>query len=101
MPESDDLDLTRSEPPPAAKPLTVSTEPYDPTRDRERVRGRIAFIVVGVFAGVVLLPLGAAFVTSDETFKRLIDTLGVLLPAVATLVGAVTGFYYGEKAGRS
>ncbi len=75
---------------------------YDPGRDRENVRGHLAYIVVGLFALLVGLTLWIASkaVTNNDELQRLMQMLGVLLAPVVALVGAVTGFYYGEKASK-
>lgn len=74
---------------------------YDPAEARENVRGRLAYVVVGLFALLVILSLSFAYilVTDDPALQRLLQVIGVLLSPVVALVGAVTGFYYGEKAG--
>jgi hypothetical protein len=57
--------------------------------------------LVGLFAVLVVLTLWFArsLLTDDQTSQRLLQIVGVLLSPVIALVGAVTGFYYGEKAG--
>ncbi|WP_376093565.1 hypothetical protein ACE7GA_25770 [Roseomonas sp. CCTCC AB2023176] len=81
------------------QPITIA---YEPARDRENVRGHLAYIVVGIFAVLVV----ATFITaifaifgSNGKVEGLLQVVGVLLSPVVALVGAVTGFYYGEKAG--
>jgi len=97
--------------PQTARPL--ASRPYDPAQDREQARGRIAFhllyllsfIVVGSF---VLLALsffvhwGKTGTQVDVTaisnaLKSLIE---LLFTPIIGLVGAATGFYFGEKSGK-
>ena len=88
-------------PPAASGPPPQPSAVYDPTKDRENVRGHLAYIVVGLFALLVVLTLwfAHAVVTDDPALQRLLQVVGILLSPVVALVGAVTGFYYGEKAG--
>jgi hypothetical protein len=91
----------------------LATAPYDPTRDREGVRSQLAIgltllLAVLVIAPFVLILVGATcdglFPASDSC-KRiptvpLKDLLETLLTPIIGLVGAVTGFYFGENKGK-
>jgi hypothetical protein len=88
-------------------------EEYDPTADRETVRGKIALFLVGSLVGVVIFVclIGAAVAgvcgytgtCSSETLelKSIRVIIELILSPLVGLVGAVTGFYYGEKSGKS
>lgn len=95
-------------PGPLITPTAVS---YDPTQDRETIRGSIAtwliWTLIVVIAVAVLTGLVTAIGCSQsgtchpdivelKTVRVIIEL--VLTPLVG-LVGAVTGFYYGEKSG--
>jgi hypothetical protein len=96
-------------PPPPPKEAGL----YDPTRDREQVRGQVALILTWCLVGVVAVLAVAGLVTSVVCMSGVactpttieLKTIGVLATIVLTplvgLVGAVTGFYFGEKAGRA
>lgn len=87
---------------------------YDPSPARETIRGTMAMALVltlvGVIAVVVLAGLATTIgchlttiVCSPETLK--LDTIRAVVELVLTpligLVGAVTGFYFGEKSASS
>lgn len=95
---------------PAARPA-LPTSPYDPTRDRETKRGEIAMMLIYLLVAIavapyvlLLLPALCIALGGVETCKALpaiplADLLGTLLTPVVGLVGAVAGFYFGEKKG--
>ena len=83
---------------------------YDPTRDRERKRGQIALYLIALLFVICLVPyllmLGEALcarLVSDprcalhdpDVTERMTQ---LFLTPIVGLVGAVTGFYFGEKA---
>lgn len=89
------LDLT-SEAPSKPELPNPGDKPYNPNRDRENVR---SFVAKGLF----LLLVGTVIVSftslsfgwiSKEDLK---DLLTIVFGPIITLLGAVTGFYYGEK----
>lgn len=81
-------------------PPVPRTEPYDPRRDQEKVRGWFAYIVLAMFVFVVLTAMASAIFASKDAWAQVAAALGLILSPVVGLVGAVTGFYYGEKSGR-
>lgn len=74
-----------------------NTEPYEPTRDREKVRGKIAiWLLTLLILMVVFSFVSIAFKWMDiPTLKSLVE---IFFTPLIGLVSAVTGFYYGEKA---
>ena len=74
------------------------TRPYDPAPEREKVRSRIAMILVGilaaVFATVLLLLLLSKVI--DPVTK---DVVALLLASAGGLVGTVLGFYFAQSRG--
>lgn len=83
---------------------------YDPTLDRETIRGNIALALVSTLVGVIAIVVLAGLVTAIgcynpatactpatiklETIRAVIE---LVVPPLIGLVGAVTGFYFGEK----
>ncbi|MFZ5670427.1 MAG: hypothetical protein ACOY4K_13115 [Pseudomonadota bacterium] len=87
------------------------TRPYDPAKDQEVIRGRVALLLVVallMLVGTLMLvslaagqacwrePSSCAAVKDSMEAVKLIIDAG--LSAVVGLVGAVTGFYFGSKA---
>jgi hypothetical protein len=89
----------------------VSTPEYDPTRDRETKRGEIAMTLVWLLVFIslapfvlALLPAVCAAVEAEggATCAKLpavglAEILDKVLTPLVGLVGAVAGFYFGEK----
>lgn len=75
-------------------PSTVSS-PYSIDRDREQKRGWIALILVGLLAAVIILSFIGLFLKVE--LKDLKELLTIILSPLVALVGAATGFYFGEK----
>lgn len=86
----------------------LEEKPFDPVKDREGVRGKIALSLVYCFVGIVIAIVGFGFLTtiacglvacsadiSALTSIRVVVEL-VITPLIG-LVGAVSGFYFGEK----
>ncbi len=95
---SDEIDLSSKD-----MPLRASAdphrEPYDPSRDRERVRGVVALLMIGLLIGIVIAMIGGlitGYLSADATEK----VAAVILSPVVGLLGAVLGFYYGEQSRR-
>jgi hypothetical protein len=75
------------------------------SRIREHARGRIAFWIVGSLITIVVLSYAVftllIFRNPGVSFAELKDLTEILVAPVIGIVGAVTGFYFGEKqAGR-
>jgi hypothetical protein len=93
-----ELDLTQ-EPADPASPQGLAppdTKPYDPERDREAVRGRIALLLIWILAGIIV----ASFLTvwgSPDKFPTVKSLLELIIAPVVALVGSATGFYFGGK----
>ena len=83
--------------------------PYDPAPARENVRGTIALLLVWTMVGVIALVALVGVVTAynchlkdtctAETtdLKSIRSVIELVLTPLVGLVGAVTGFYFGEK----
>lgn len=84
-------------------------EPYDPAHERENVRGKIALLLVWTMVIVIGLVMLVGIVTAydchlkdacspDATdLKSIRSVIELVLTPLIGLVGAVTGFYFGEK----
>ncbi len=71
---------------------------YNPSKDREKIRGTIALILVWALVGVLVFSVVSSwFVMTTENRDALVRILEIVLTPLVALVGAVTGFYYGEK----
>lgn len=76
------------------------TSPYDPAPEREKIRGEIARVLVWalvLFLGFALLS-SWIFMAPDNR-QALVDVLQLIIGPLIGLVGAVTGFYFGERKG--
>ena len=84
--------------------------PYDPAKDREGVRSTIALSLIGLLAVVVVVPfvlilfgVGCDALGPGSDICRRIpvvplkDVLDTVLTPLVGLVGAVTGFYFGDR----
>lgn len=91
---NDELDLSSEAT--GSEPLErlVSTRPFDPERDRERLRGTIALILL-VILGLVLIATYAGVLSSAISVEQARELLALTLSPIVGLVGAATGFYYG------
>ncbi|HEX8665881.1 MAG TPA: hypothetical protein VF744_17845 [Beijerinckiaceae bacterium] len=111
------VDLTTRGAPAAARledraaAIQPHTEPYDPSRDREETRGRIAMylvwtliiLVAATFVFAIVTVLGCAVASCNTQTKDLEAVrmvVQLLLTPIVGLVGAVAGFYFGEKSGK-
>ncbi|MEH2587373.1 hypothetical protein [Bradyrhizobium sp. AZCC 1721] len=87
----------------------IIEKPYDPTPDRENIRGTIALWLVWTLVGVVAAVVVTGLITiygchvanscTPETneLKAIRVVIELVLTPLVGLVGAVTGFYFGEK----
>jgi hypothetical protein len=99
----------------AADAANLVSKPYDPAVDRETIRGTIALslvltlvVVIGavVLAGLVTIyscHTKDACTAETVDIKTLRAVVEIVMPPLIGLVGAVTGFHFGEKsaAGKS
>lgn len=85
----------------AENSTSPTLEKYDPEPARDDVRKTIAYWLLGILSGIVVLAfvlLGAQkWLGTDLEQVRSVAEL--LFTPVVTLLGAVTGFYYAEHRG--
>jgi hypothetical protein len=74
-------------------------KPYDPAPERERKRGLIALVLVSALCGMIVLAFAFMFIMplTTENIEALKSVLALIFAPIVGLVGAVTGFYFGEK----
>ena len=103
-----DLDLT-SDPPPEVKVLdltpeppvaagtgpAVATVPYDPSEDRELLRGILAKLLFALLAVVAIGAVTARIVDQIDGAALKDILTGVFTPLLGVF-GTVTGFYFGS-----
>jgi len=81
---------------------TFSSQPfdvaeYDPSRDRELMRGRIALAVSLTFLFTIGFFLFQASKVDENGWKQVTEAMHDVLPAVTTVLGTVLGFYFGSQ----
>lgn len=92
----------------------LKEEKYDPAKARESVRGQIAMWLVWSFVGFIALAgliglgtqIGCAWATTPcdaatTELKPIRALVELILTPLVGLVGAVSGFYFGEKSANS
>lgn len=105
--------VDRSERPPLAG--QVEDAPYDPSRDRETKRGQIALRLLTLLSLIAIAPFllllfralcfravageDPAAVCAGFPVVDMQELLTAVFTPVVALVGAATGFYFGEKKG--
>ena len=91
-----DFDLAAEEEPGPEERLDA--KPYDPDQDRERVRGRIAYGLLALIAGltITLMVLGALGRSIDDLTKL----HAIILTPLITLTSGIVGFYFGAQTKR-
>ena len=113
MADGEPIDLRRQGAPAGDSDLTEvlspKSEAYDPAADRENIRGRIAMwlvkalvALVGVVALIGLITAAFCGYTGGcnadtVELKSVRGIVELILTPLVGLVGAVTGFYFGEK----
>lgn len=81
-----------------ASPPTL--EPFNLTREQEKVRGRIAEALLMLLAVIVLFAFLTLWIYST-TFVDLEKLMTIIFAPVITLVGTATGYYFGNKTSQS
>jgi hypothetical protein len=73
-----------------------STVPFNSDQDRERIRGYVALILIGLLA-VVIVGSFVGLATGWTSMADLEKWLTIIVGPLVALVGAATGFYFGGK----
>nr|WP_294528688.1 hypothetical protein [uncultured Rhodopila sp.] len=96
-----ELDLTTrpGEAQTAGELIRPEEKPYDPAPEREKKRGIIALVLVSALCGIIVLAFVYVFVAPapGPNIEVLKTVLEIIFAPIVGLVGAVTGFYFGEK----
>lgn len=78
-----------------------SMEKYDPRPQEDTARRVIAYVLLGMLAGVLLFSFVSLIIaqvkSNKEDVDSLIKVLQIILSPLIALVSAATGFYYGSK----
>jgi hypothetical protein len=79
-----------------------STQPFeeaefDPSHDRELMRGRIALAVSLTFLFTIGFFLFQASKGDEVARRHVTEAMPDVLPAVTTVLGTVIGFYFGSQ----
>jgi hypothetical protein len=108
-PVEEALDLSVTEPPAGAvgagggaPPPGPTLKDYNPEEDREQMRGRIAQLLLWLLITVVVLSFIVISWCDKDRWSYLKEFLTIVFGPLTTLIGAVTGFYYGsvQKSGK-
>ncbi len=75
----------------------VESKPYNPDPEREKLRGKIALILVSLLVGIVLMAFFTLWFAAPEKVSKLKEVLDLVVAPIVGIVGAVTGFYFGGK----
>jgi hypothetical protein len=95
-PDIDDVVGTRQDDHEAEADIrTPRAVPYDPARDREKVRGRVVYALIALLMFLVIGPLVAIW--RGSTYGDMEPFLTLVFGSVTTLVGSAIGFYFGER----
>src|SRR5215218_7795693 len=110
--EPDELDLTAQQPA-EVELFTLLQRAYPPRptpaeeteRGRERTRGRIAYLLIGTLAAIVVatfayiiwLSVGFGELSTDDLITVMQGVGTTLLAPLVGLIGAVIGFYFGGQ----
>lgn len=79
-----------------ADKANLRADPYNPAKDREDARRRLAYGLLGLLAAIVAALLGANFagwISLAETK----DLAAAILSPIVVLVGTALGFYFGGQ----
>lgn len=96
-------DTSQTGPPAETLTRTIFAEPYDPDKVRDHARRAIAYWLLAILSGIVVM----SFVVfawalnpydSQGNYERLVGLLQILFGPIITLVGSATGFYFGAQA---
>ena len=72
-------------------------EDYNPRPQEDSARRRIAYILLGLLAIVLIWALVSITLLPDSE-ERIVKVLEIVLGPIIALVSAATGFYFGSKA---
>jgi type II secretory pathway component PulM len=67
---------------------------------QEDARTRIALLIVGAFAIIVVVAILAIWVPTARSVDEIVKIIQTVLSPLVGIVGAVTGFYFGARQGQ-
>lgn len=76
---------------------TPEKKDYDIPAEREKKRGQIALFLIWILAGIIAISLLIVMFSCKPTVENLKSILELIFTPIIALVGAATGFYFGEK----
>jgi hypothetical protein len=92
---------TENPPPENAVPLSGDAQAFNLTehvaRRREWLRALLASLIVGSFAFIVVGTFATLWMHTDSTINDLREMIHILISPTIGIVGAVMGFYFGER----
>jgi hypothetical protein len=92
------VDLTADEAGEGQQPVgTPAARARSIGRQRERIRGYIALILVVILSAVVLGALTVGMIVNHDRVEDIKGLLEVILPPIVALTGTAMGFYFGGR----
>ena len=91
------LDLTKDPTVKSDKEELFQEKSYDPRPQEDSARRRIAYILLGLLAIVLIWALGSITLWPGSE-EKIVKVLQIVLGPIIALVSAATGFYFGSKA---
>ena len=90
------IDLTTREKKVGRKKIKFKEKDYDPKRQEDTARRRIAYILLALL-GIVILWSLASITFCPDSEDKIVNILQIVLGPMVALVSAATGFYFGSK----
>jgi hypothetical protein len=86
----------------ARLPETVAAEPYNPDRARDKTRQNIAYALIAILAGTIVMTMVLTWwlispADPAGNAERLVRVVNIIFGPIVTLVGSATGFYFGAQ----
>jgi flagellar basal body-associated protein FliL len=98
-----DLDAASSTPPSNVLTRSISVEKYDPIQATDNARKYIAYWLIAILAGLVVIGCVALFFillnknSTKDDYDHLVGVLNIIFGPMVTFVGSATGFYFGSQ----
>jgi hypothetical protein len=99
-----DLDIGDLTPPASALEPSIRAIRYDPVQATDNARKNIAYSLLAILAGIVIISFLAFCLTLDnsqagakDNYDHFLAVLNIVYGPIVTLVGSATGFYFGSQ----